>query len=525
MSLHAFSRPALYAAGFSALVVMGVLVADNGGNVKQWLIMGHDLSDSRSQPAETDIGPATVRSLATKWSFTTGGDVSATPTVSDNEVYFPDWAGNLYAVHAENGNMIWVHQISDYNNRPGSISRVSPAVYNDSILIGDNLSQSVTHNGAHVMGINRHNGNLLWITEVDTNKAAIITGSPVVNGNVVYVGVSSNEEGLASNDSYACCTFRGSIVALNADTGAMLWKTYVIPDNGGTTGGYSGNAIWQPPAIDPTRGMLYVGTGNDYTVPPDVLACQKAGNDNCVSADDHFDSALALDLRTGAIRWSRRLQGIDTWTVACNSAPPGVNCPLPSSPDYDLGGSGPNLVGNIVGFGQKSGIYWGLNPDNGDIVWSSIVGPGSTLGGIEWGTATDGTRIYAAITNNKNTPYMLQPNGPTITWGSWAALDVATGKVLWQVADPTPGSHDMGSVSVANGVMYAGSFNTGIMYGLNAATGQVLWQFNSGGSVVDGPSIVDGTLFWGSGYSHIKPGIANNRVYAFSLPSNKGGKH
>src|SRR5262249_36193482 len=159
------------------------------------------------------------------------------------------------------------------------------------------------------------------------------------------------------------------------------------------------------------------------------------------------------------------LQGIDTWTVACLSKPPGVNCPDPNSPDYDIGGAGPNLLPNIVGFGQKSGIYWALNPDTGHIVWSSIVGPGGALGGIEWGTATDGERIYVAIGNNAHKSYTLANNGPTITWGSWAALDVATGKIVWQVADPTPGSLDTGAVSVANGVVYAGSYS-GFMYGL-----------------------------------------------------------
>jgi polyvinyl alcohol dehydrogenase (cytochrome) len=196
---------------------------------------------------------------------------------------------------------------------------------------------------------------------------------------------------------------------------------------------------------------------------------------------------------------------------------------LPSSPDYDLGGSGPNLVGDIVGFGQKSGIYWALNPANGDIVWSTIVGPGSTLGGIEWGTATDGARIYVAITNNNHVSYQLQPIGPTIDWGSWAALDVRDGHVVWQIADPTPGATDMGSVSTANGVVYAGSFTTGILYGLHAMTGSVLWQFNSGGSVIDSPSIVNGMLFWGSGYSHIKPGTGNNKVFAFGLPNGPSG--
>jgi len=197
---------------------------------------------------------------------------------------------------------------------------------------------------------------------------------------------------------------------------------------------------------------------------------------------------------------------------------------VPTSPDFDLGGSGPNLVGNIVGFGQKSGIFWALNPDNGNIDWSTPVGPGASLGGIEWGTATDGQRIYVAIANSDHLPYTLVPSGQQITWGAWSALDVATGKILWQTADPTANTIDRGSVSVANGVMYAGS-NSGQMYALDATNGNILWNFASGGTVIDGPSIVDGTLYWGSGYRSIQ-GTGNNKVYAFSLAGeNDHGEH
>ncbi len=170
-----------------------------------------------------------------------------------------------------------------------------------------------------------------------------------------------------------------------------------------------------------------------------------------------------------------------------------------------------------MGFGQKSGIYWALNPDNGDVIWSTPVGPGATLGGIEWGTATDGNRIYVAISNSDSLPYTLT-SGQKITWGAWTALDVATGKIIWQTPDPTTGGSDRSSVSVANGVMYAGSY-TGQMYALDAQTGKVLWSFASGGSVIDGPSIVDGSLYWGSGYQEIAPGTGNNKLYAFSLPA------
>jgi polyvinyl alcohol dehydrogenase (cytochrome) len=489
----------------------------------QWRIAGQNLSNSWSQPAEHSISPANVNGLAPKWVFTTGGDVSATPTVDGNAVYFPDWGGNLFAVEKDSGRLIWSHKISEYDGVEGAISRVSPAVDGNQVIIGDILNSKQVHNGANVISVDRQTGTIQWMTQVDTHPAAIVTGSPVVFDGMVYIGISSSEETLALNPAYPCCSFRGSVVALDEKSGAMLWKTFDMPDNGGQVGGYSGGAIWQPPAIDPKRGTLFAGTGNNYTAPADVEACQKATpTANCAAANDFFDTALALDLKSGQIKWSKRLQGIDTFTAACGFGPPNPassgnpNCPVPSSPDFDFGGAGPNLVGNIVGFGQKSGIYWALNPDNGNIVWSRPVGPGSSLGGIEWGTATDGQRIYVAIGNHDHLAYTLVPSGQQITWGAWTALDVATGNILWQTADPTAGTIDTGSVSVANGVMYAGSYS-GQMYALDTKTGKILWNFASGGSVIDGPSIVDGTLYWGSGYRNIPPGIGNNKVYAFAL--------
>ena len=518
----------LVVAGLALLLIGGGIAAQTtttSAGLGGWRIAGRDLNNSRNQPAERQIGPSNVGRLAPKWVFTTGSDVSATPTIVGNAVYFPDWAGNLFAVRADNGKLIWSRRISDYNGRAGSISRVSPAVYEDLLILGDNVSASVVHNGAHVIAVNRNTGALQWITQVDAHPAAIITGSPVFNGNVVYVGVSSNEEGLAANPAYPCCTFRGSMVALNVSTGAILWKTYTVPENGGLTGGYSGNAIWSPPAIDLARGSLYIGTGNNYTVPDEVLACQRAANEradpnpNCTAPDDYFDTVLALDLGTGAIKWARGLEPYDAWTVACIVEPVGVNCPSPPGPDFDLPGSGPNLVGNIVGIGPKSGIYWALNPSTGAIVWSTVVGPGGLTGGIQWGTATDGTRIYVAITNSSRESFTLANGGPTIDWGFWSALDVRTGKILWQTADPTRGALDPGAVSVANGVMYAGSYS-GNMHALDARTGRVLFTFPSGGSVIDAPSIVTGTVYWGSGYRRIG-GTGNNKVYAFSLPTDR----
>ncbi len=497
----------------------------------EWRVGGHDFANSRSQPAEVLIGPRNAHSLAVKWVFTTGGDVSATPTVSGDAVFFPDGAGNLYAVNKHTGKLIWSHLISDYNEFAGSISRTSPAIHDDEVIVGDIETKIITRNGANIMAVDRRTGALRWITRVENHIAAQITGSPVVFGDTIYVGVSSAEEAFAlAGAAYPCCTFRGSVVALDANSGKILWKTYTVPDNGGKPGGYSGGAVWQPPAIDPRRGQLYVGTGNNYSAPESVLQCQAQAiadhnpDPDCSAPNDHFDTALALDLADGHIRWSKRLQEYDVWTVSCIVSVPGeLPCPSPAGRDYDLGGSGPNLLREfgflgefgLVGFGQKSGTYWALDPENGDVRWRTQVGPGGGTGGIQWGTATDGRHVYAAISNSDQMPYTLVPGGQEITWGAWSALDIFTGRLIWQTADPTVGAFDSGSVSVANGVIYAGS-QSGSMYALDAATGKVLWSFASGGTVIDGPSIVDGVLYWGSGYSN--PGTSNNKLYAFSIP-------
>jgi polyvinyl alcohol dehydrogenase (cytochrome) len=404
------------------------------------------------------------------------------------------------------------------------------------LYLGDQGGRPNVLAGANVMAVRRGTGELLWNTKVDDHPAALITQSPVVYQDVVYVGVSSIEEQYAATTTpYVCCSFRGSMVALDKDTGAILWKTYMLP--GAEAPGFAGGAVWgSTPVIDPARGSVYITTGNDYTVPRAVLDCQAMATPEAVkscvdavpgSADNHFDSVLSLNLRTGAIKWSRAMVPFDSWNIACVFAQPGneANCTQPSGEDFDFG-QGPTLFEvaggatrrrQLLGAGQKSGMYWALDPDDGTVVWSTQVGPGGSLGGLEWGSAIDGTRIYAAVANSTGKPWTLS-NGQMTTSGFWSALDPATGSLLWQVAgEPAVKSSNQGPVSVANGVVYAGTVDpAGTMYALDAATGDTLWTFVSGGSVNSGAAIVDGTVYWGSGYGVRGIGIRpNNKLYAF----------
>jgi len=495
--------------------------SSNTGNIPEngdWTFAGQDLGNSRNQPQESNINASNANTLTVKWSFTTNASVSATPTVSNPDVYFPDWAGNLYAVKANSGTVDWQTKISSYTGIPNDLSRTSPAIYGSELILGDDLSEAGPHQGARLMAVDRKTGNLLWVTQIDSHPAAIITGSAVVYNGVVYQGVSSAEEEYATKPEYPCCSFRGSMVAVDAKTGQILWKTYTVPDNGGATDQYSGGGIWQPPVIDPAKGSLYVGTGNNYTAPADVEACQTNDpqSSSCTAPNDYFNSVLSINLQSGAIQWGHKLSGWDTWTVACAQPGNPSACPSPPGPNFDFGGSGGNLMGNLVGFGQKSGMYWALNTSDGSIAWATQMGPGGNLGGILWGTATDGKRAYGTLTNNEHFNYPLA-NGQTITGSAWNAIDATTGQILWQTPDPAQGdSFNMSAVSVANGVLYSGAMD-GHMYAIDAATGKILWSFQSGGTVIDGPAISHGVLYWGSGYAR-SGGSPDNKVYAFALP-------
>jgi polyvinyl alcohol dehydrogenase (cytochrome) len=178
MRVRNCGRATLLVVGLAVVAFDSGIGAQTSTGLGGWRMAGRDLDNSRSQPSEREIDITNVRQLVPKWVFTTGSDVSATPTVAGNTVYFPDWAGNLYAVRANDGQLLWSRKISDYNSRTGSLSRVSPAIVEDQLILGDNKSGD----GAHVMAVDRHTGALRWITEVDSHPAAVITGSPVFHG-------------------------------------------------------------------------------------------------------------------------------------------------------------------------------------------------------------------------------------------------------------------------------------------------------------------------------------------------------
>ncbi len=491
-----------------------------------WTSWGGDARNTHNASQEHWLTPQNVGTLKPKWIYTTRGDVSATPTVEGDAVYVVDWGGYVYRINATNGKTVWIRKVSDYTGNSASFSRTSPAIGPDRIVIGD-------QGGAVEIAINKANGNLLWKTIVDPLPAAFITNSPVIVGGHVYIGVSSDEEGIAANNKNYVLKFRGSIQSLNLQTGAIEWKTYVVPT------GYTGGAVWGSNfVIDLKRNALYAGIGNNYSVPASVTSCLGTATTvaqqlACLSPEDYIDGMLALNLTNGSVKWSHRFQGSDTWTVSCIDHPSnGIPCPDHPGPDYDFG-AGTNLMTvtingkstDILGAGQKSGYYWAVNPDNGSFLWGTKVGPGGLTGGVEWGTATDNKRIYVPITNYYNTTFKLQPTGVSWNGGAWSALDPATGKILWQTKatgqnplNTALPARALAPISTANGVVFGGSMS-GDFVAMDAATGKILWKYNSGGSVNCAPSIVDATVYWGSGYTNDKAGTGNKKLFAFQIPA------
>ncbi len=496
-----------------------------------WVSAGNGTSNDHWAQGEFILNPYTLPYAAERWVFTANGEVQGTPTVENGRVYVADAGGTVSQLDATTGQAIWQAILPIISGDPLAYSRNSPAIAPNTVIVGDQDS-------ATVYALSKTDGSLVWKTVLDTSQGAIVTSSPIVVNGLIIVGAASNQEELASQIADFVPTFRGSVAALDVNIGRIVWQTYTVPT------GYTGGGVWASNlAVDTARSAVYVSTGDNYSVPPAVLACQKAATSGpqeaaCLSPADHIDSILSVNMNTGAVNWANRFTNGDTWTTSCETyrtTPAATPCPNTASLDTDFG-AGANLFTitsngaqvDVVGAGQKSGTYYAMNRDTGAMIWATNAGPDGVIGGIQWGTATDDQRIYFAEANSGYVSTTLQ-SGVTTTGGFWAALDKNTGRILWQTPTftpavqgagsripPPPASGSLattgGSVSVAAGVVY-GEDNFGEFVALNAVTGQVLRSFSSGGAGISAPAIVDGVLYWASGYGSNGP--TNNQVYAF----------
>jgi len=508
-----------------------------------WSFAGHDAYNTRSTWTAADadqLSTANVSKLAVKWQFKSHGSIAVTPTVEQGGLYVTDAAGYLYKVDPDSGALLWEVNLQSVTGVSTSYSLTSPAISNNTVVVGDRA-------GARLMAFNKTTGAHLWSTLVDPHPYGLITGAVTVSSGVVYAGVSSREESFAINSTYVP-TFRGSVVALNLDTGAIIWQFKTVPS------GYAGGAVWGgnivvAPALG-TEGLVFAGTGNNYGLPAAVTSCLNepgvAGNVTaqyaCLSPADYVDAILALNMKTGALVWSRRFEGADTWTVGCLlTGEPG--CPVPTGKDADFA-SAPNLLnspslvgmpddrggvsnGWLLGAGEKSGIYWGLNPANGGLFWATQVGKGEIL----WGSSVVGVGsnnyVFCAINNQTQSNHLIGQGGShPLTWGAgfWSGINAMTGSLLWQVpagpADletPTLGASAQGPMSFINYVVFAGDTG-GNLVALSAHSGFKFWTFPTGVTVTTAPALFNNTVYWGVGGAS-STSVPGNTLYAFAVPA------
>jgi polyvinyl alcohol dehydrogenase (cytochrome) len=482
-----------------------------------WNGWGWDGTNSRYQP-HPGLAPTDVARLKLKWAFAYPAAMTwGQPTVMGGRVFVTDTMGQVYALDANTGCTWWTFDAG------------SPVRTALSLARGDAEHTAVAYFGdtsAVVHAVDANSGQEIWHTRVEEHPLARVTGAPVLSGEHLLVPLSSFEEGAAAAPSYSCCTFRGSVVALDIHTGKTVWKRSTIAEppkeyqrKGSTTRlfGPAGASIWGTPTVDRDRGVLYVGTGNDYT---DI-------------SSPTTDAVIAIGLANGAIRWSQQLVPDDNWSSGCAYGGP---CPKPSGADADFAASVILVTlssgKHLVVAGQKSGVVYGVDPDaSGKVLWHTKVGAGGVFGGVEWGMAAMGGTVFVPISDSLiNTSDAARPG--------LAAIDAATGKQLWWAAAPPPacswGQDDCRAalsqaVSVMPGVVFAGS-QDGHLRAYATHDGKLLWDYDtarsvpavnaasaSGGSLdAGGPVIANGLVYVNSGYGQFL-GHGGNVLLALSV--------
>jgi polyvinyl alcohol dehydrogenase (cytochrome) len=486
-----------------------------------------DPSNSRYQPANAaGMTAADIGRLQLKWAFGfPGGDTAfGQPTIVSGRVFVGNNNGMVYAIDAKTGCHYWHYAAHAAVRTAVSVGRSKTAKSGYAAYFGD--LRGVIH------AVDALTGAALWQNQVDDQPFARITGAPVLAGGRLIVVVASHEESGAAILSYACCKFRGKVLALNPDTGKAIWVSYTIPEaakptkvnaQGVQLWGPAGASIWSSPTIDLERNAIYVATGNTYSAPA-----------------TNSDSVIAFDFASGKMLWVSQLTKDDVWISGCTPGPkaPDIknNCPEAAGPDADIAGSAilHKLPGGrrILIVGQKNGLVHAIDPDRGgEVIWEARVGKGAVSGGVLWGSAADEERLYAAVSD---------PPGPE--QGGISALRFDTGEIMWRAPSPfVPCESDVArgcergqraALTVIPGVVFSGSQN-GFMRGYAAATGRILWEYDSrrayktvngipakGGSLDGpGPTVADGMLFFNSGYgpaggARAEPG---NVLLAFGL--------
>ncbi|WP_040406440.1 PQQ-binding-like beta-propeller repeat protein [Amycolatopsis nigrescens] len=491
----------------------------------EWSTWQGDKAGSRHNPAEYRINPVTAGKLELKWAFgypKTQGPPKSQPALVDGKAYFGSPDGKFYATDAKTGVTKWTFDLASVGGGPAVVLD-SPTVARGKVYFGDDRG--------YVYALDQRTGKPVWAKDFDEHPTARHTSSPLYHDGRIYLGSSSGEND-STDKNYPCCTFRGHLDAIDAETGERAWRFYTMPEpkpngswpSGATRYEPAGGGVWSSPVIDERTNTVYVGTGQNYS---------GSGGD--------FDSLLALDARTGGVRWKQQVTRSDTWRALCIKPDTDGYCPGlkdGTALDYDIGAT-PNIFRvngrTMVGIGQKNGVYHVFDAKTGEVVWRrqlSEPGHGAGVSGVQWGSSYDGEKLYVAS-------YYGNP-------GTLFALDPANGDIKWQTPSPANGCSWGGAaahpdictfahapaVTTSPGVVYEGA-NDGKFRAYSAQTGQVLWEYDTvrdfagvngvtghGGALAGsgGAVVSDGMVYVQSGYWPMYPSEHGTVLLAFGLP-------
>jgi polyvinyl alcohol dehydrogenase (cytochrome) len=509
-------------------------------NRPRWNGWGANISQHRFQPAAmAQLSAADVPRLRLKWAFGFPGvnRAFAQPTVVGARLFVGSAAPLVYSLSADTGCQYWTFRADAPVRTAITVGQAGAPSGRWTAYFGDQTS--------NVYALDALTGELLWKRRVDDFPGATMTAAPTLAGGSLYVGTASAEEVIGANAKYECCKFRGGVAALDAATGEVRWKSFTIPEEpkpvrknkmGVQLWGPSGAGVWSSPTVDLERGVVYVTTGDSYSDPAAATS----------------DAFLAFDIKTGKLLWSRQTTPGDAFNIACGLPEAlRINCPEANGPDVDFGSSAmlvdlPNKRRALIA-GQKSGVVHAIDPDrNGEILWQTTIGKGSVLGGIQWGTAFDGSRVYAALSDVQPEPAPPGTPGAQPSFigairlnpkagGGLFALNPENGDIVWST--PHPGCGDRPGCSPAQsaavtaipGVVFSGGLD-GHLRAYASDTGTIIWdvdtaqpyktvnavQANGGSLDGPGPIVVGGMLFVNSGYAFVG-GMPGNVLLAYSI--------
>lgn len=473
---------------------------------------GLDAANTHSVSAEmAGIDAANAGRLQLKWAFGFPGAARARSqaTLAGGAIFVGSHTGRVYALDRETGCVRWTFD---------AVGEVRTAVIVAPWRAGDARARPLAWFGdavGNMYAVEAFTGRLVWKVKADQHPAATLTATPALYGGTLYVPISSHEEAAAFGQGYVCCSFRGSLVAFDAASGKEKWRTWLVgeprPNGANKAGaqqlGPSGVPVWNTPAIDPGRNQLTLGTGDNYSSPATELS----------------DSVLALDLETGRIKWRFTETERDAWNAACTMKDLSKNCPDEDGPDFDIGASTVLTKDRngreVLLVGSKSGMAFGLDPDSGKVMWQARLGHGGVVGGINFGLAAANGRAFVPVSDAPDGKTYAIPGGQGIY-----GLDIATGAKLWGEPVDAETCADRkncnpgfgGSITATPDLVFAGADDAHLRI-YDAANGKVLWDHDTwrdyttvnrvparGGSIGGGaaPIAYGGMLIASSGYGY-----------------------